>query len=80
MKLQSWWRGTRERRRFLKVRRGVVRAQALVRARRARKRLAALKDQHRRRAEAEQAAAKYVLCLYNISGSNVASHSFKTNV
>ncbi|CAB3253169.1 unnamed protein product [Arctia plantaginis] len=56
--VQAWWRGVRQRRRFLCAQRGVVRAQALVRGRRARRRFAALREQQRRRAEAQQAAAK----------------------
>nr|XP_049699745.1 unconventional myosin-XV [Helicoverpa armigera] len=58
IRLQSWWRGATTRRRFVRVRGGVVKAQALVRGRRARKRYAALREQHRRRAEAQQLAAK----------------------
>lgn len=67
MVVQAWWRGVRQRRRFLCARHGVVRAQALVRGRRARRRFAALKEQHRRRAEAQQAAAKYVPTIIYIN-------------
>lgn len=45
----------------------MVRAQALVRGRRARRRFAALKEQHRRRAEAQQAAAKYLPTIIYIN-------------
>ncbi|KAL4710295.1 hypothetical protein ACJJTC_011549, partial [Scirpophaga incertulas] len=57
-RVQAWWRGAQARRSFVRARRGVVRAQALVRGRRARRRFATLKDQHRRRVEAQQLAAK----------------------
>lgn len=58
VKVQSWLRGTTARHRYLKVRRGVVLAQALVRGKVARKKVAKLREQHRRRIEAQQAAAK----------------------
>ncbi|CAH2231979.1 jg4040 [Pararge aegeria aegeria] len=58
IRIQSWWRGSRQRHRFVTIRRGVVQAQALVRGKRARARTKAMKEQMRRRQEAQRAAAK----------------------
>ncbi|KAJ2939726.1 hypothetical protein O0L34_g17919 [Tuta absoluta] len=58
VKIQSWWRGRRLRKRFVTARRGVTKAQALVRGRRARRKVKQMKEQHKRRIEAQQLAAK----------------------
>ncbi|XP_073945591.1 uncharacterized protein [Choristoneura fumiferana] len=58
VKVQAWWRGRRARRRFVRARRGVVCAQALVRGRRARARALRLREQQRRRLEQQQLQAK----------------------
>lgn len=58
VRIQSWWKASRDRRRYVIIRRGVIRAQALVRGKRARARAKTLKEQMKRRQEAQQAAAK----------------------
>lgn len=59
IRIQSWWKGSNERRRYVIVRRGVVRVQAIVRGRRARRLARDRREQMKRRLEAQQAAAKY---------------------
>lgn len=54
--IQKYWKGYKQRSRFQKVRKGVVKAQALVRGRIERKRFAKRKAEFRRRVEAEKVA------------------------